>query len=232
VDGSTLPRTVQAAFTTGLFNRVPIIEGTTHDEFRLFQGLSILQNGPLPAVAYTAAIAATLGVPAPVASIVAAQYPLANYPTPDIALATVGTDAAFSCNAALASGLLSQYVPIWAYEFNDPNAPQIFLPPLPNFPYAAYHGSEVPYLFDTRAAVPAPSFTPAQKQLSGTMTDYWARFARLGNPNLPLQAPLWNRYQPPTSDRYQLLAPPQPTAYTGTGIDIRTDRWPVPKAEA
>src|SRR5262249_57811989 len=36
LDGLALPLTVQSAFTTGQFNRVPVIEGTNHDEWRLF----------------------------------------------------------------------------------------------------------------------------------------------------------------------------------------------------
>jgi para-nitrobenzyl esterase len=34
LDGFVLPQTVKSAFTTGQFNRVPVIEGSNHDEWR------------------------------------------------------------------------------------------------------------------------------------------------------------------------------------------------------
>src|SRR5262249_58873910 len=40
VDGHVLPRSLDVAFQTGEFNRVPVIEGTTHDEFTLFYKLA------------------------------------------------------------------------------------------------------------------------------------------------------------------------------------------------
>src|SRR5215813_3122463 len=50
VDGKVLPQTIQAAFTSGNFNRVPVIEGSNHDEWRLFVALNIdLVSGPLTA---------------------------------------------------------------------------------------------------------------------------------------------------------------------------------------
>ena len=42
-------------------------------------------------------------------------------------------------------------MPTYAYEFNDPNAPQRFLPPL-SFPTGAYHASEIQYVFDLAVA--------------------------------------------------------------------------------
>ena len=39
----------------------------------------------------------------------------------------------FSCTARLADQLLSQSVPTFAYEFNDENASELFLPPV-SFP--------------------------------------------------------------------------------------------------
>src|SRR5262249_17288433 len=49
VDGRVLTETIQAAFASGRFNRVPVIEGSNHDEWRLFVALNIdLVRGPLP----------------------------------------------------------------------------------------------------------------------------------------------------------------------------------------
>ena len=105
---------------------------------------------------YQSMIASTLGVSAAIAGTIAAQYPLSRYPSPPVALGAVGTDAIFACHALTAEESLSRYVPVYAYEFNDENAPELFLPPV-GFPYGAAHASELPYLFSqTTVAHPAP----------------------------------------------------------------------------
>src|SRR5690606_12638874 len=97
----------------------------------------------------------------------------------------------------------------------DPDAPQIYLPPVA-YPYRAYHGSELQYLFDVREPIPG-MLTQPQQQLSNAMVLHWSNFVRLGNPNT-LQTSVWPRYLPPQTDRVQLLTPPQPQAYTGTAF--------------
>src|SRR6266852_5987883 len=85
VDGKVLTQTIQAAFTSGSFNRVPVIEGSNHDEWRLFVALNIdLVTGPLTPAQYTGAIAVTLGVPLGTAALLGSFYPLAGYPSPDL----------------------------------------------------------------------------------------------------------------------------------------------------
>jgi hypothetical protein len=64
------------------------------------------------------------------------QYPLTNYLNADEAIAAIETDFAFACPARLVDQALSRYVPVFAYEFNDEDAPEIFLPPV-SYPYGA-----------------------------------------------------------------------------------------------
>src|SRR5262245_8721122 len=86
VDGFLLALTVISACTTGHFNHVPVIEGSNHDEWRLFVAQTEATTGmALTAAGYIPAIAATLGVPLPVAAGIAAAYPLAAYPSPSVA---------------------------------------------------------------------------------------------------------------------------------------------------
>jgi para-nitrobenzyl esterase len=229
VDGSTLPMSIGAAFATGQFNRVPVIEGSTHDEFRLFVAtLFELKGIPVNAFTYQPLIAAVLSVPPAVAAQIASIYPIAAYPSASIALGAVGTDAAFACNTRVAARLLSQFVPTWVYEFNDPNAPQIYVPPV-SFPYGAYHGSEVQFLFDVRASVPASSLTAPQQELAENMQRYWTQFARSADPN-GAQSPVWSAFQPGTSDNFQSLVSPVPQPYTGTafGADHKCWLWGSP----
>jgi para-nitrobenzyl esterase len=227
VDGTVLPQTIGAAFASGQLNHVPVIEGSNHDEWRLFVALNIdLVGGPLSPAQYTGAIAATLGVPLSTAAFLASFYPLASYPSPDLALSALGTDAIFACNSRKAVRLLSQHVTTFAYEFNDENAPQLFLPPV-SFPYGAAHASELQYLFHLRATVPAPALTADQQQLSQAMVAYWTSFARSGSPSSP-GAPLWPAYDALT-DEMSSLVPPVPGMESGFAAEHECGLWaPTP----
>jgi len=222
IDGKFLTQSIGAAFASGQFNRVPVMEGSNHDEWRLFVGLTDLVTGPTTAAGYPAAIEATLGVPAAFVPLFAAQYPLANFASPDLAVGTLGTDAIFACNARFASQQLSQFVPTFAYEFNDENAPQRFLPPV-SFPYGAAHASEIQYLFGLPVTVPAPALDASQQQLSSAMIDYWTSFARTGQPSSSA-APPWTQFQT-ASDTLQSLVPSTPSAETGFAADHRCAFW-------
>ena len=52
----------------------------------------------------------------------------------------------------------------------------------------AYHGAEIPYIFDTHDNwLPT---TPWDIELTDSMTQYWVNFAKSGNPNGPSFASL------------------------------------------
>jgi para-nitrobenzyl esterase len=211
IDGEFLPLSLGTALATGQFHRVPVIQGTNHDEWRLFTALDFdLTIGPIAnnEAAYEAALATLVG---PAAPIVSAQYPLASFPSADIAFATAGTDAAFACPALAADLSMSPFVPVSPYEFNDENAPQDFLPPV-SFPYAAAHASELQYLFTLPVTVPRQPLTAQQLQLSSTMQHYWTNFAKFGTPNSP-SAPLWQVFNP-LAGNFQSLIPPSPMQET------------------
>src|SRR5215469_15789005 len=119
INSEVLPQTLKTAFATGDFNRVPIINGTNRDEWRLFVALSELAGDPVTASNYQSMISSTLGVPAAVAAFIAAKYPLTAFPSPSIALGAVGTDVFFACSMLFMDQSVSRYVPTFAYEFND-----------------------------------------------------------------------------------------------------------------
>src|SRR5262249_28119471 len=99
-DGQVLPASPVDAFASGQFNQAPVLQGSNHDEFRLFVATGFdLAGGPLPAAAYPAALAAFRGVGAANVAKVLAEYPLASYPSADLAYATAIGDALFSCPA-------------------------------------------------------------------------------------------------------------------------------------
>jgi para-nitrobenzyl esterase len=68
---------------------------------------------------------------------------------------------------------------VYAYEFDDRDAPAPDpLRTLP-FPVGASHSLELRYLFDIGGA---PPLNPAQQVLSDQMIDYWAHFVRTAEP--------------------------------------------------
>lgn len=222
VDGTVLPLSFNTAFRTGAFNQVPVINGSTHDEYRLFvaSGFDLTPAGPLTAERYTALVSTAYGADA---AAVLAAYPVENYPSPDLAYAALATDAVFACTGLALSGWLSDYVPTWAYEFNDPDAPEAFLPPV-SFPYAAAHASELQYLFDIRKLPGTPELNEDQQRLARGMVRHWTRFAHNGRPGGGASAPAWPRFRQ-ASERIQSLEPPMPETKTGFSAHHHCDLW-------
>jgi len=225
VDGRVLTQPINAALESGQFNRVPVVEGTTHDEFRLFAFTNIESVfGPLPPAFYPLAVpllVSTLGLDANPAAVMA-QYPLSEYGTVILALSAIGTDAVFACPARRTAQSLSQHTPTYQYEFNDQNAPQLFVPQ-GSFPYGAYHASEVQYLFDVPDQQNAPDLNAAQQQLASAMVGYWTRFAQAGDPNGG-GLPQWPAYTS-ASDQFMSLEPPTPVAKGGFAADHKCGFW-------
>jgi para-nitrobenzyl esterase len=211
INSEVLPETLGTAFATGNFNHVPIINGTNHDEWRLFVALDELAGNPVTASNYQSMISSTLGAPAAVAAVIATEYPLTAFPSPSVALGAVGTDAIFACPALTIDQSVSQFVPTFAYEFNDENAPELFLPPV-SFPYGAAHASEIQYLMGLpSAAFPAP-LSAQQQQLATIMKGYWTNFASRGSPS-SFGSPFWPAFNNFTQTM-QSLVPPVPQTET------------------
>jgi para-nitrobenzyl esterase len=221
LDGRVLTQSVGAALKNGEFNRVPVIIGTNRDEWRLFVGLDQLQGGPpVTAANYQSMISSTLGVPASAAATIAGQYPLSAYSSPAVALGAVGTDAIFACPALSEQLSLSQYVPTYAYEFGDENAPMRFLPNL-GFPYGAYHAAELQYLF-TLPTTPLPGqLSAAQQHLAAAMQQDWTSFARFG---APAWGGAWPRFTPSGLDALSLV-PPRPQVETDFVTEHKCAFW-------
>jgi para-nitrobenzyl esterase len=202
VDGIVLPRSIRGALESGKFNKVPVLQGSTQDEFTYFYAqLFELSSGPVTPETYPSAIEGFLGNPEPILR----EYPLSNYASAAEALNAVFTDAFFACSCRTSNLLISGHVPTFAYEFNDVLAPQRFLPPI-SIPYGAYHAADVQYLFDIPITVPADPFTPKQEELAGAMKDYWTTFARTGEPRANGE-PRWPRFRSGTERVISLETP-------------------------
>ncbi|MFF1410468.1 carboxylesterase/lipase family protein [Streptomyces sp. NPDC058289] len=181
-----LPTEPRRALERGEFHRVPVVQGSTRDEMRIFLGQTLTAHPVADPQAYRSRLRAAFGVRA---GLVEAAYPVTAHPTPALAFAAVLTDASFVCPQLRDSRALARHVPTYDYGFDDRHAPDFTgLPPVPGFPYGASHGSELPYLFDTGLPMSA-----AQRVLAERMTGYWTRFAATGDPNAPGTGPWWPR---------------------------------------
>jgi para-nitrobenzyl esterase len=137
----------------------------------------------------------------------------------DEALSQIFTDFVFACNGFDSNSDLSRQVPVFAYEFNDPNAPSTAGVPGPGsngsgFTTASQHASELQYLFNFGS-----DFTAAQATLATDMKTYWANFVKTGNPNIGsftiftsgaaprVQPPFWPPFNTFFGNQVQMLTP-------------------------
>ena len=231
VDGDIIPQQPATALISGQFNHVPIIEGTNRNEGTLFTALAFDLNpevGPLTTAGYPLAVLAIAdalvqlsaaqlngGVTTPlnatqqqkaqqIAQEILNQYPLGRFGNnPGTALSAVLTDSLFSCTKNISDQLFSLSVPTFGYEFNDTNAPMLFLPPV-SFPYGASHTDELQFLFTINGG---PSRLSSNEQiLATTMKSYWSNFAQNADPN-SFSTPTWARFNALTDNDQSLVAP-------------------------
>ena len=204
VDGNDIP--VQPRTYLG---RIPLLLGGNHLE----AGYTVLVDPPKSADAYLTALQRGYG---PQADAIAAQYPVAKYPNPGLALANVETDSAPSPNVSVCGDVASWRLArassgaaIYAFEFNDPAGYAV------NLIRGPVHTAELPFLFTNPSGVAPPDgkLPPASQALSATMLAYWTNFIKTGNPNAK-GLPDWPAYNLAT-DILQLA----PNAVE-TGIDV------------
>jgi para-nitrobenzyl esterase len=188
VDGAVLTESIGAALAAGRFAPVPILDGTNHDEERLFVALGVTVSGgtfvpipePVTPDSYQRVIAEVLGVPDARAEAIAAEYPLDTDTSPTVTFSTLVADANFACPALQVDRWTAQLAPTFAYELNDDAAPPRFAP---LDPPVATHTSELAYLFDLPNAPLQVPFEPDQEALAAAMRTAWATFAATGDPS-------------------------------------------------
>jgi len=79
----------------------------------------------------------------------------------------------------------------------------------------APHATEIPFVFDTVAARYEKDLTDADRAAAQAANDYWANFAKTGNPNGP-GLPQWPAYSPKTDVLMD---------FTATGPVAKPDPW-------
>jgi para-nitrobenzyl esterase len=220
IDGLVLTQPLKTALASGNFTHVPVIDGSNHDEWRLFVALSTFEGDPVTTANYQQTIATTLFISPQLAAIVAAQYPLSDYPSPPLAMSAVGTDAIFACPTLQIDQDISKYTRLYAYEFNDENAPSGY--PSPGFAYAATHTAELQYLFGLPAEAHG-TLSAQQRQLATAMQREWTSFAKSGVPSAP-GAAAWPRFTMASQQMLSLI-PPDPVSEADFSTEHHCSFW-------
>jgi para-nitrobenzyl esterase len=188
---SVLPVQAPDAVASGQWNRSSILIGSNHDDASIFVSASLSARHvafPISIEEYQTLAGAQYGSFAPA---VLQEYPLTGYSDPFLALADEITDySSLGCAVTPLTQMFAAVTPTFRYEFNDEAAPHDVGDPTDRT-LGAYHGAELLYLFTT--SQPVTPKTAAQQKLAHQMMQYWANFARSGDPNGDGLV-LWPRY--------------------------------------
>lgn len=204
----TVPLPGAEAIPAGKFVQVPIINGGTRDELRLYVAYAVLGGETITAESYADQLKAVYG---DAAAAVEAQYPVAAYSSAPTALGTVWSDfrpdVGINNCVYLETGLLMRkFVPVYEFVFGDEAAPAVTATD-PGFEMGAVHSSELPYQFphyDNTLKVAGPDLKPASQRLADLMNAYWTSFAVTGRPTAP-EGPEWGPFT--SADRVMNLEP-------------------------
>jgi para-nitrobenzyl esterase len=190
--GPTQPRATMDALQTGQFLHVPVLNGFTRDEMRLYIGYDVQGGAKITPETYPAMVRAIYGDKA---DKVLARYPLKPGEHPAETLGSLMTDfmpglGITHCVMLESGRLLGAY----QWEYADRTAPvrgvSIPISPEPGFNLGAVHSAELNALFpnfSNTSAMSAPDLSPASQELADLIVTTWAAFLR-GNPT-PQQWP-------------------------------------------
>ena len=170
IDGDLIPRHPMAAIAAGESADVPLLTGTTLEEFRLFlipTGRAALVTADLLAMLLPA-----LGISPAVAELYRAHRPGIS---PGELLAALLTDAYFRLPALAVAVARRGSAATYVYEF-DWSSPVAGL--------GACHAMDIPFVFDNLAAPGADRITGPRPpaRLATQMHEAWISFARTGDP--------------------------------------------------
>jgi para-nitrobenzyl esterase len=187
IDGVVLTRQLAEVFARGEQAKVPVIAGFNEGEIRSL--LYLMPSAPDNRAAYEADVRSRFGSKA-------AEF-LAVYP---------GVDPKADVMASVRDGIYgwtAQYLVRRQAEMGQPAYLYYFRHSTPAQrarDLAAFHASELPYIFGQVGASaklgpnwPRPPLTSAESQLSQAMMGYWASFVRDGRPRAP-DSPSWPRF--------------------------------------
>lgn len=116
----------------------------------------------------------------------------------------------------LAQAMAQAGQPVWHYRFSyEPEARRAA-------PGASASASEIPFMFGTAHGVLGEPVGAADQAMAGTVLDYWAAFARTGDPNIRYR-PRWRRFDAESGAMMEFTAQ---GAWSGPDpLRARLDAW-------
>ncbi len=196
--GDLLPAPPKDLIAAGAFNKVPVMTGTTHDEFG-FIGYLIAGNSVTDQASFEAFVDQAFPDRA---EAIKAAYHVEDFASPLAAVVALYADGSTlipigGCRQPPLTRLFASQTDTFWYEFNDRTMPiqlnlatgQPNLTP-PAGVELAYHAGDLKYTvgFDTVAPLDAQ-----QLALSDEIIRYWGAFAHRGDPDVRGQA-RWPRF--------------------------------------
>ncbi|SDK95305.1 para-nitrobenzyl esterase [Glycomyces sambucus] len=175
-----LPRQPLDALRRGAAADIPLLHGATKDEARFAVNNTYDGAGrPVTAEEYPGILRGLFGRRD--AARILDRYPLEDYPSPSLALATLATDYGGmigTCSQLPALEAAARHGSVHTYEFAEP------VPSAPGeFPQGATHGADIPLFFDSRwAGATQQPQTGGRAELAEVLIGAWTDFAATGDP--------------------------------------------------
>lgn len=198
IDGYNLPEDPPIMLANGDFAKVPVIVGANADEATIFFVLAgdefaieteadfeMLADGILPGQG----------------AAIVAEYPVADYESPQKAAEAAIGDAGFICaSRRTARNIADNGGTAYLYNFTHAPAGALFAG------LGSFHSAEVRYVFGTPGQlIPAP-LDEAELELSHGIMGYWYELTAKGDPNYEGAAP-WAKYQAASDEHIELGMP-------------------------
>jgi para-nitrobenzyl esterase len=176
IDGRVFPTDWIDAMEAGDVADVPVMVGWNRDEGTIFVALQENAGSAFTPETYRERVASFVGEAS--ADAVLARYPLSDFGgDARLAASRALGDAGLICPARRAALALRAHVPTRAYLFAHTGARFQLMA---DFPLGAFHSAEIQFVFGHPIG---GRFSAEQSTLHDTMSGYWARFARSGDPN-------------------------------------------------
>ena len=207
VDGWVIPRSYWDTYQSGSQNQVAYVAGNNKDE-----------TGAVPETAFAALRASKTPPRAgmPQTSVTVAQFQasarrkfgtladefLKLYPAQTDEEAALQNNASARDNSRISTWLWGT---LWTKASNLPLHTYFWTHAIPGASHdtrGAFHGSEIPYAFNSLDALPQP-WTRQDRAIAETMSSYWANIIKTGNPNGP-GLPEWPAYSSQTPQVMEL----------------------------